>query len=86
MFASRFWWTTVLDPWALCESLGPVDGMEMVVSGRLRGGGLGGCGNGGKKVDEGTRMVAGAGMGSGKYTVPVPGEWVFVGFARRIIA
>ena len=24
----------VLDPWALCESLGPVDGMEMVVSGR----------------------------------------------------
>ena len=76
----------VLDPWALCESLGPVDGMEVVVSGRLRGGSLGGCRIGGKKVDTGTRMVDGAGIGSGRCTVRVPGECVCVGFAQRIIA
>ena len=58
----------------LCVSLGLVDGMEMVVSGRLKGGGFGGCGIGGKKVDQGTRMVAGAGVSRGRYTVRVPGE------------
>ena len=56
----------MLDPWALCSSMGLVDGMDVVVSGRLGRGGFGGCGIGGNKVGKSTRMVAGAGMGSGR--------------------
>ena len=49
---------------ALCESLGAVDGLEVVVFRRLGGGGFGGCGIGGDEVDKGTRKVAGEGIGS----------------------